>query len=168
MASLALPTGPDLGAPISLASLREAGPSNALVLYESDDAQDCDGARTLRLVEHAVDAMQALRARADLISAQSLDLIRLTQSERLQMRSELAGARETAADFQRQAREAKQALAEANLRIREAELGRREAELRAHQAFARAVDAETRMRSLEFYLKKISRYLQTNLAAVGR
>lgn len=157
-----------MGALIPLPSLHDTGPSQALVLYEADDAQECDGARTLRLVERAVDAMQELRDRADLISAQSLDLIRLTQCERLQMRSELRSAREEAAAFQRLAGDAKKALAEATLRIREAERGRREAELTAQRERARAEDAETRMRSLEFYIKKISSFLQTRLVSAGR
>ncbi|MCJ2079849.1 hypothetical protein [Methylobacterium sp. J-090] len=163
MSLLALPAGPDRGSVIHLSGMRDTGTSQALVLYEPEAMQECDGARTLRLVERAVDAMQELRERADLISAQSQDLIRLTQGERLQMRAQLKSALEETATYRQQVQEAKQALAEATLRIREAELSRREAELQAHKTLARAVNAETRTRSLELYLKKISSFLQERL-----
>ncbi|WP_238185014.1 hypothetical protein [Methylobacterium trifolii] len=157
-----------MGTLICLPSLKEPGTSQALVPYEPEDAQECDGARTLRLVERAVDSMQALRVHADHISAQSLDLIRLTQRERFRMQAELRRAREAAVSFQQQARDAQGALEEAVLRIREADLGRREAELMAHQARDRADAAETRLRSLEFYLKKISNFLQLRLVSSDR
>lgn len=152
----ALPSPPDKSAIVHRPDGRETDASTALVLYGSDDVQECDGARTLQLVERAVDSMRALRARADHISAQSLDLIRLTQRERLQMQTELRRAREEAASFQQQAQDAMAAFTKANLRLREAEL----ATQRAH---ARAEAAETRTRSLELYLKKISRYLSERL-----
>ena len=156
MALRALPNIPDKSTILHLPDIRETDASTALVLYGFEDVQECDGARTLQLVERAVDSMRALRARADYISAQSLDLIHLTQRERLQMQAELRRAREEAASFQRQAEDAMAAFAKANLRLREAEL----ATQRAH---ARAEAAETRTRSLELYLKKISRYLSERL-----
>ncbi|TXM73019.1 hypothetical protein FV218_12200 [Methylobacterium sp. WL69] len=163
MALRALPSIPEKSTILHLPDIRETDASTALVLYGFEDVQECDGARTLQLVERAVDSMRALRARADYISAQSLDLIHLTQRERLQMQAELRRAREEAASFQRQAEDAMAAFAKANLRLREAELSRREAELATQRAHARAEAAETRTRSLELYLKKISRYLSERL-----
>ncbi|KQP24454.1 hypothetical protein ASF27_10075 [Methylobacterium sp. Leaf102] len=149
--------------------------SHALVLYEPAQEAECDGARTLRLVEQAVESMQALRERADYITAQAHDLIRLTNLERAQVEAELRKVREDKAAVERQMRDAEQALARANLRLREAELGRREAqvaareaETRAVDAEARAVDAELREQGLASYLKKISAFLQVRLAVAER
>ncbi len=138
--------------------------SHALVVYEPDPDLECDGARTLRLVERAVESMQSLRDRADFITAQAHDLIRLTNLERAKVEADLRKAHEDRAFVERQVRDAELALAGANLRLRESELARREAELAARQAEARAAAAEDRARDLASYLKKISQFLHLRLA----
>lgn len=128
-------------------------------------AADCDGAATLRLVEEAMETMQALRLRADTISAQSLELIALTRRERVQVLAELDRVRWEAAEWRRKAGESDLQLREALLRTREAEIARREAELAAFAARGRAVAAEAEVESLQLYLKKIGAYLRTRLTA---
>ncbi|NEU10623.1 hypothetical protein G3T14_00580 [Methylobacterium sp. BTF04] len=159
---------------IQLPAVRE---TQVLTVYKpdaADAAEECDGARTLRLVERAVESMQDLRVRADLISAQALDLIQLTHRERTQMQAELRQARADRATWELQARDAQRELADATLKIREISLARREAELaarhaqtRAQEAQSRAEEAEGRARSLEFYLKKIGGFLQSRLVSAA-
>ncbi|MBX9931611.1 MAG: hypothetical protein K2Y56_08750 [Methylobacterium sp.] len=152
---------------IRLPVLRETHSSKALVVSASDRAEDCDGARTLQLVEHAVESMQELRARAEHISARASDLIRLTHRERAQLQAELSKAREDARQWERRAEDAERALAQVSLELREADLARREAEMATQLADTRAEDAEARAGKLEFYLKKIDGYLQARLTALA-
>jgi chromosome segregation ATPase len=167
---------------IQLPALRETQAlAQALAVYDPDVAEECDGARTLRLVERAVESMQDLRVRADLISAQALDLIQLTHRERTQMQADLRQARAERATWETQAQDAQRDLADATLKIREITLARREAELaarhahtqaqeaqsRAQEAQSRAQEAEARARSLEFYLKKIGGFLQSRLVSAA-
>lgn len=139
----------------------------AMVPFRPDRtlAGECDGAATLRLVEEAMETMQALRLRADTISAQSLELIELTRRERVQVLAELDRVRWEAAEWRRQAAESDLRVREAVLRAREAEIARREAELEALAARGRASAAEAEVESLRLYLRKIGTYLRARLTA---